>query len=110
MIVTDENFGCPVSYGRIVSVEVEATHRLAVVVVERLDDPVAIWPDVVRVVAVIADGVREAHDIKPAHRHALAVMRRGEKPIDRQFVPLVDRRQFVGIQFRGRRRQAREIE
>ena len=44
------------------------------VVVERLDDVIAVRPDVVWVVAVVADGVGETDLVEPTDRHALAVV------------------------------------
>ena len=52
------------------------------VVVERLDDPIAIGIDGVFLVAVVADRVGKTDQVEPVHRHPFAVMRRGEEAID----------------------------
>ncbi len=54
--------------------------------VERLDDVVAVRPDVPGIVRVIADGVGEPGDIEPLDRHAFAVMGRGQQAVDEAFV------------------------
>ena len=58
----------------------------AFVIVERLDHPIAIGPDIVGVIAVVADGIGEADDIEPTDGHAFAVMGAGEEAIDEFFV------------------------
>jgi hypothetical protein len=50
--------------------------------VEGADHVIAIGPDRPRVVAVIADAVRVAHEVQPGHGHALAVTRRGQQAVD----------------------------
>ena len=53
------------------------------VAVERGDDPVAIPPRMgQRMIGVLAGGVGIAHQVEPVPSPALAVMRRGEQPID----------------------------
>ena len=78
--------------------------------VERVDDVVAVGEDALVLVAVEADGVREAGDIQPPHGHALAVVRRSEQAVDLLFVGV---RRGVGEEgrefFRGRR-QAGQVE
>ena len=56
------------------------------VVVERLDDVVAIGKDVLALVAVETDRVGKSHHIQPRHRHALTVVRRTQQPIDQTLV------------------------
>ena len=58
----------------------------ALVGVEGLDHPVAVGPDVARVVAVVADGVGETHDIEPGDRHTFPVVRIGQQPVDQLLV------------------------
>ena len=52
------------------------------VLVERLDDVVAVGEDVARRVGMVADSVRVTHHVQPADGHALAVVRRGEQALD----------------------------
>ena len=54
----------------------------SLVVVEALDHPVAIRPNVARIVRMVADRVRKAHHIEPTDRHALAVVRAREHALD----------------------------
>ena len=60
------------------------------VVVEALDDVVAVGPDVARGVGVVADRVGKPHDVEPADRHPLAVVRAREEAFD-EFVVGVGR-------------------
>ena len=80
------------------------------VAVEGVDAPVAPGPDLARVIAVEADGVAVAHQVHPHDRHALAVARRGEQPIDHLVVRVarlvIDER----VDLRRRRREARQVE
>ena len=62
----------------------ELVERL--VAVERVDDVVAVREDALVLVAVVADRVGEPHQVEPGHGHPLAVMGRGEQPVD---LPLV---------------------
>ena len=80
------------------------------VVVETPDHPVAIGPDIPRVVAVVADRVGEANDIEPADRHLLAIVRAGEQAVYKQHVCI---RTCVGDECRDlvrRGRQAEQVE
>ena len=54
----------------------------SLVVIETLDHPVAIRPNVARIVRMVADRVRKAHHIEPSDRHALAVVRAREHALD----------------------------
>ena len=80
------------------------------VVVEALDDPVAVGPDVAGVVAVVADRVGEPHHVEPADRHALAVVRAGQQAVDQALVGVgrgvLDER----LDLLGRGRQAGQVE
>ena len=58
----------------------------ALVGVEGVDHVIAIREDALVLIAVKTDRVAEARDIEPPHRHALAVMRRGEQALDLFFV------------------------
>ena len=63
------------------------------VVVERLDHVVAVRRDAVLLVAVVADGVGEAHEVEPPAGHPLAVGGRGEQLVDELLVgvgPIVE--------------------
>ena len=79
------------------------------VVIEALDDPIAVRPDVARIVAVIADGVGKAYHIKPANGHALAIVRAFEHTLDELLVGI--RRGIIdeGGDFFRLRRQAQQI-
>ena len=52
------------------------------VAVERLHDPVAIFPDGARLIEGVAVGIGVARQVEPVPAPALAVVRRGEQPID----------------------------
>ena len=56
------------------------------VVVEGPDDPVAVGPDRAFPVFLIAIGIGVTGAIEPVSAPALAVMRRGEKPLDQPLV------------------------
>ena len=56
------------------------------VAVERVDDPVAIEPDAARLVLLEAVGVGVAGGVEPVPAPALAVVRRGEQPLDQLLV------------------------
>ena len=79
------------------------------ILVERLDDPVAIRPHGAEAIRLIAVGVGETREVEPLGRHALAETRRGEQTIHDALVGV---RRGVGekfIQPLQRRRQAGEI-
>ena len=80
------------------------------VLVERLDDVVAIGVDHARVVAVVAAGVGEADEVKPEERHPLAVVGRGEEAVDLLLEGVLRRVGEEGVYFRERRRKADEVE
>ena len=83
--------------------------------VERLDHPVAVRPDRPRAVLLVAVGVGVAGQVEPAPGPALAVVRRGEQPVDQLLVGVrrrvVDERvdlrraSAAGRSGRGRRRR-----
>ena len=81
------------------------------VVVERVDDVVAVLPCVgVPVILVVAGGVGVAGDVQPVPAPALAVQRGGEEPLDHSLVSL---RRIVVEKRRGflrGRRYAGEVE
>ncbi len=62
----------------------ELVERL--VLVERLDDPVAIRPDVPRVVRVVSDRVGKTDHIQPRDCHPFAVLRRGQQLVHKLLV------------------------
>ena len=79
------------------------------VVVEGLDDPVAVAPHRALVVQVQPVGVRVACEVEPAARHVLAEARRGEQAVD---LALVGVRPVVGeegVQLLGRRLEAGQV-
>ena len=59
------------------------------VLVEGVDDPVAIRRDGVVLIAVIADGVGEPYEVEPVARHAFSVARRIEQTVDPPLVLVV---------------------
>ena len=71
------------------------------VAVERVDDPVAVEPDLARLVLLVAVAVGVAGRVEPVPRPALAVVRRGEQPVDQLLVGV------AGSCRRGRRRPPR---
>ena len=86
----------------------EGVERL--VGVERVDHVVAVREDPLVLVAVEADRVREAGDIEPPHRHALAVVRRGQQAIDLLLVGVRSGIREERGELGGRGRQAGEVE
>ena len=70
------------------------------VAVEGADDPVAIEPDLARLVLLVAVGIGITRGIEPEPSPALAVMRRVEQPVDELGVG-------VGAACRPRRRRPR---
>ena len=80
------------------------------VLIKGADHPVPIRPDIVRVVAVVADGVREAHHIQPAESHALAVMRVRHQPVHDLLVGIRRSVFRKRLQLLRRRRQPRQVE
>ena len=55
------------------------------VAVEGVDDPVAVEPDLARLVLLVAVGVGVAGRVEPEPAPALAVVGRGEQPVDQPF-------------------------
>ena len=58
----------------------------SLIVVQALDDPITIGPNIARIVAVIADRVGEPNRVQPADRHSLAVVGAGQEIVDKAFV------------------------
>ena len=56
------------------------------VLVERLDDPVAVRPHGAVAIHLVAVRVGEAREVQPVGGHPLAVARRGEETVDELFV------------------------
>ena len=80
------------------------------VVIEGVDDPVAVEPDDARGVLFVAVGIGVARGVQPDARPAFAVMGRGEQAV---YLLLVGVRGLVGeegIEFLGRGRKAGEVE
>ena len=78
--------------------------------VEGVDDPVAIGPDAAVVVEVVAVGVGIAHGVEPVPRPVLAVARTRQQAVDQRLVRPRRRVAHEGLDFLGRRRQARQVE
>ena len=79
------------------------------VAVERLDDPVAPWPNLPRIVAKETVRIGVARGIEPVGRHAFAEVRRSEQSLHH---PLVRVGPCIGqkrIQFLDRRGQASQV-
>ena len=81
----------------------------AFVRIETLDHPVAIRPNIARVVAVIADGVGKPHEIEPAHGHALTIAGIGQQPIDQSRISIRGRVGHKRRHLRGRGGQPNQI-
>ena len=80
------------------------------VAVEGVDHPVAPAPHRPVAVALVAVGVGVAGARRASGRHALAVARRGEQAIDHLLVGVRRLVREEGIDLRGRRRQAGQVE
>ena len=80
------------------------------VVVEASDHVVAVRPHVPRGVAVVADRIGEPHDVEPADRHPLTVVRVGKHPLHEPAIGVGSRIAHEGIDLLRRRRQAGEVE
>ena len=80
------------------------------VAVEGVDDPIAPAPHRALGVGLVSVGVGVARGVEPAHRHALAVIGRGQQPVDYFLVGI--RRCIVdeSLDIRQRRRQTRQVE
>ena len=78
--------------------------------VQGADDPIAIGPDRARPVLFIAVRVGVAGQVEPAPRPALAVMGRGEQPIDEPLVGVGRRVVDEGVDLLRRGRQADQVE
>jgi hypothetical protein len=81
----------------------------SLVFVKCANDPIAVRPNVLWLIAVIANRVGEAHDIEPTQRHSLAIVRVLHHAVDQPFIstwcPIVDKRRH----FFRRRRNTQEI-
>ena len=80
------------------------------VAVEGGDHPVAPGPHGAGEVVLVAVGVGVAGAVEPVHRHALAVVRRREQPIDELLVGVGRRVGEEGVDLGERRRQAGQVE
>ena len=80
------------------------------VAVEGVDDPVAVLPDRARGVDAVAVGVGVAGQVEPVPAPALAVVRRGEQPVDQPLVGVGPGVGEEGLDLGGRRRQAEQVE
>ena len=78
--------------------------------IERVDHVVAIRKDALILVTVETDRVREARDIEPPHRHALAEMCRAQEAIDVLLIGVAKKIPPTRRQLFRRRRQTREIQ
>ena len=76
------------------------------VLVVGLDHPVAPRPHRPQAVDVVAVGVGVAGKIEPLHRHALAIVRRGQQVVDTLLVGVGRLVGQKGVHFGGRGRQA----
>ena len=88
-------------------------HELIVgeILIERADDVVAVAPGFLLLeIELMAAGFRETHQIEPVPGPALAIMRRGQQPVDHSFISLWGIVSQEGRDFLRRRRQTREIE
>src|SRR5438034_488566 len=81
------------------------------VLIERLDDAVAVLVRVWAVVVVfVAGAFAEAGDVEPVPAPALAVVRRGEQAVDETFVGVGRLVTEPSLDFLARRRQADQVE
>ena len=80
------------------------------VAIERIDHPVAPAVHGALGVGLISIGVGIPRGIEPAHRHALAIARRGEQPIHYLFVSVRRRVIHKCLHVGRRRRQSRQVE
>src|SRR5689334_17964664 len=78
--------------------------------VEGHDHPVPVWPDRPRLIFFVAVGVGVAGGIEPMAAPTLAIVRRGEKPLDNALVSVGPRVSDEVLNFLDARRQADEIE
>jgi hypothetical protein len=78
--------------------------------IERLDDPVAIFPDRPAAVDRVAVGVRVSGHVEPVPSPALAVVRRRQQPIDELFVRVAAHIGQKSIDVLDRRRQSEDVE
>ena len=80
------------------------------VAVERVDHPVAVLPDLARLVEVEAAGVAVAREVEPRRRPALAVVWRRQQPVDGAFEGAGRGVGGEGVELGRRRRQADQVE
>ena len=86
----------------------ERVERL--VMVEGVDDVVAVGEDPLALVAVVADRIREPRQIEPRDGHALAVVGRVEQAVDQMFIGLGVVVLLEGADLIGRGRDADQVE
>ena len=79
------------------------------IVIERLDEPIAPDPHISKSVILISIRVCVARSLHPSQRHVLAITRRRQQPVHRLFVSIKRTVIEECVQFRNRRRQAREV-
>ena len=79
------------------------------VFVEGVNHPVAPWPARANHLVVEGVAVAVARNVEPVDRHALAVVGRGQSPIDHVFVGFVRGVGEVGVDVLGGWRQAEEV-
>ena len=80
------------------------------VAVKGVDHVIAIGEAVLILVAVIAHRVGEPDQVEPGHRHPLAIMGRGQEPVDHLLVCVGGGIGLEGVDLLGRRRQADQVE
>ena len=80
------------------------------VAIERVDHPVAPPPHEPLAVGLIAVAVGIARSIEPGERHALAILRRAQQPIDDLLVCVRRRVLQKRVELRWRRRQTDQVE
>ena len=86
----------------------ELVERL--VVVERVDDVIAVGEDTLALIAVVADRVGEPGQVEPGNGHPLAVVGRLEQAVDQALVGVRVGVVLEGADLFGRRRQADQVE
>ena len=79
------------------------------VVVKRLDHPIAVGRTGMLLIPVEADGVGVAHQIEPPHRHPLGMPGRGEQPLHQPLVAIGRGIGQIFLHLLQRGRQAGEI-
>ena len=80
---------------------------VALVLIERPDDIIAVRPNVARVVRVVTDRVGEPRHVQPTDSHAFAIVRRGQEPFHQLAVGI---RRFVFLKSRNFFRLGRQTD